>query len=320
MSNLIAILPERNSYVSITWQVNNFCNYRCSYCNEGNWSGKWRNEGLEEQLMPNLEKLIDHYRSLGYKDFKFFFSGGEPTLWKSLVPVMEYLKTKLGSNTSLGINTNFSRKPSWWYANYHLLDDVVASYHPEFVDDENYFLLAEFLQDKVNYLCLRMMVMEDRFEEILAVGERVRQLKNYNLEWVPLLKEMSTGAVPWEYTNPAITEFLSKNNFESKITVDKPSVSASFASIEQYNDGTVQSLNSNRLVAENRNFFKGWTCNVNESLFINPKGDVSAASCGQGPQLGNIFQTITFPSNSIICQKDYCHCGTDILITKKKNG
>lgn len=317
MSRLIAIKPLKDPYVSITWQVNNFCNYKCSYCNEGNWSGKYRNEGLEDVLLPNLEKLIAYYKSAGYKNFKFFFSGGEPTLWKSLVPVMKYLKDSLGNTVSLGINTNLSRKISWWEENYHYIDDVVASYHPEFANRENYFEIAEFLQDKVNYLCLRMMVMEDRFEEILDVGAQVRTLKNYNLEWVPLLKEMSTGAVPWTYENPAITEFLSKNNFESKTTIPKPSLSISFASAEHYSDGTIQPLNSNRLVAENRNFFKSWSCKVNESIFISPNGFMSAASCGQGPQLGNIFKEFIFPSDQITCKKDYCHCGTDILITKQ---
>jgi hypothetical protein len=45
---------------------------------------------------------------------------------------------------------------------------------------------------------------------------------------------------------------------------------------------------------------------------------MKAASCGQGPILGNVFSTFDINSQAVICQKDYCHCGTDILITKEK--
>ena len=319
MSDLIAIQPKNDPYVSITWQVNNFCNYRCSYCNEGNWSGTYTNENKLDVLLDNLQKIIDHYRFAGYVNFKVFYSGGEPTLWKGLIPVSEFLKKSLGDHVTLGINTNLSRKIGWWEKNYHLFDDVVASYHPEFANKNNYFEIAEFLQDKINYLCLRMMMVEEKFDEMVVLGNEFKsRLKNYNLEWVPLLNEMSIGAVPWEYNDPRITEFLSKNNFETNISIYKPKSKLSLASIEKYNDGTTKILNSNRIVAENKNFFKGWRCKVNEAIFISPSGSMKAASCGQGPMLGNIFSNFEITSESIICQKDYCHCGTDILITKEK--
>lgn len=317
MSKLIAIKPEVEPFVYTSWQVNNFCNYRCSYCNEGNWKGDYRNEGLDDVLLPNLTKLVAHFEARGYKNFRFYFSGGEPSVWRSLIPVCEHLKNMLGERVSLGINTNLSRKIRWWQDNYHYFDDVVASYHPEFADKDNYFEVAEFLQDKLVYLCLRMMVVEERFEELLSVGDEVRQrLKNYALEWVPLYEELSVGTVPWKYNNPEITKFFEKNNFETKFGMPKPIGNLNFTSKEYYDDGTSRSLNSNRLVAENKNFFKGWTCNVSESIFINPKGFMSAASCGQGPKLGNIFQMFDINADNIICGKDYCHCGTDILITK----
>lgn len=319
MPNLIAIRPAKDPYVSIIWQVNNFCNYRCSYCNEGNWSGKYKHDGEVAPLLANLDKLINYYQEQGYVNFKVFFSGGEPTLWKNLTPVMKFFKDRLDKNVTLGINTNLSRKISWWEENWFYIDDVVASYHPEFANKENFFEIAEFLQAKINYLCLRMMVVEELFDSILAIGDEVRQrLKNYNLEFVPLLKEMSTGAVPWTYTDPRITEFLNNHSFETKLTVPKPNLSIDISSTEHYDDGTSKVLNSNRIVAENRNFFKGWTCNVNESIFIGPSGTMSAASCGQGPVLGNIFTSFNFTQNNIVCQKEYCHCGTDILITKHK--
>ena len=68
---LIAIeAPE--PYLAVTWQVNNFCNYKCSYCNPGNWGGANRNDDNLELYLENLEKIIAKYEAKGYKYFKFF--------------------------------------------------------------------------------------------------------------------------------------------------------------------------------------------------------------------------------------------------------
>lgn len=317
MPNLIAIKPLEDPYISITWQVNNFCNYRCSYCNEGNWSGKYRNEDNLDALLANLDHIITYFQKYGYVNFKFFFSGGEPTAWKFLIPVINHLKSRLGIHITTGVNTNLSRSVNWWKEHYHLFNDVVASYHPEFAKEDHFFEIIDFLQDKLYYMCIRMMVLEEKFDEVVEIGTRFKsKLKNYNLEWVPLLDEMSIATKPWEYKNPEITEFLKNNNFETNISIDKPKLEIDTSSIEEYDDGTVKYLNSNRLIAENRNFFKGWKCNVNESIFISPSGKMTTASCGQGDTLGNIYSSFKLGLSSVICQKDYCHCGTDILITK----
>ena len=36
---LIAIAPMYSPYANITWQVSDFCNFKCKYCNPGNWAG-----------------------------------------------------------------------------------------------------------------------------------------------------------------------------------------------------------------------------------------------------------------------------------------
>ena len=74
-------------YLAVTWQVNNFCNFRCSYCNSGNWSGENKNDTDLVKYIANLKVIIDKYKSVGYNDFKFFFSGGEPTLWENFIPI-----------------------------------------------------------------------------------------------------------------------------------------------------------------------------------------------------------------------------------------
>ena len=51
---LIAIKPMQKPYVNITWQVSDFCNYKCSYCNPGNWAGKNKKDDGFEEIIANL--------------------------------------------------------------------------------------------------------------------------------------------------------------------------------------------------------------------------------------------------------------------------
>ena len=69
---------------------------------------------------------------------------------------------------------------------------------------------------------------------------------------------------------------------------------------------------------ERQNFFKGWKCYVDDALFINPRGEISSASCGVGNNHGNILDSdLTFDLKPVICSKQHCHCGTDIIIPKE---
>ena len=318
---LIAIRPVETPYINITWQVSDFCNFKCSYCNPGNWAGKnpKKNEPKDfDKIVDNLNIILTAQEARGYKGFKFFFSGGEPTVWPHLLPLIKWLKERL-DDPQIAINTNLSTSTNWWKENYHLFHDVVASYHIDFANTPRYLDNLIFLQDKVNYLCCRMMMQENRFDEVVEFGKRVKSiLQNYNLEWVPLFDDISVNVGPWQYSEPRMYEFFETHTFESQTKISKPNGSKwRTASKEVYESGTEQPLNGNRLVAERKNFFSGWKCYVDESLFINSTGYITAASCGQGPSLGNIYDTVTTVAEPVMCKKQQCTCGTDILITKE---
>ncbi len=322
---LVGIIPEKERYMNLVWQVSDICNFRCSYCNEGNWGGKSPN--LEtKKYIAFLDRVIKYYEKKGYKGFKFFFSGGEPTRWPPMLEIANYLHDRLEAPL-LAINTNLSSKPSWWEENYYLFQDVVGSFHVEFVNKERYLENALFLQDKVNYLALRLMMQKDRFQEIVDFSKILKsKLDNYNIEYAPILAELTSWAEPYQYDETWQMEFFKTHSFESQQKIPKTFKPFNIGhSKEIYSDINGMEyelpLNSNRLLAGNRNFFKGWKCWINESLFININGDISAATCGAHKNLGNINNDeIEFLEDAIICPKDYCSCGTDILITKTRPG
>jgi organic radical activating enzyme len=318
MSNLLKITPMAEPYATITWQVNNFCNFQCSYCNPGNWAGDNRNNGALDTYKQNVRNIFQQYQDRGYKYFKIFYSGGEPTHWENFIPLTEYLKEELGDSLTVAVNTNLSRPLRYWEQHYHLFDDIVASFHVEFSKKDRYIENAQFLCDKVDYLCTKMLMHEERFWEVKEFGERVRkEVPNYNLEWTPLFDEMSVNAGPWEYKDPAKVEFLEQAQFESVQTIPKPYRQNKAISNAHYDTG-IEPVNSNKIIAARQNFFSGWKCFVDDALFINPRGDISSASCGVGNNHGNILdKDLTFDLQPVICSKQHCHCGTDIIIPKE---
>ena len=254
-----------------------------------------------------------------------FFSGGEPCYWKPLIPVMDHILASGMSEVKFAVNTNLSSKMSWWEKNVHYFDDVVASYHPEFVDSDHYMQVYKFLSDKVNYLCGRMMMHEPTWDEVIDFSKRLKtemSEHNWRVEYVPIFEELSHTTRPYNYKNPEHKKFLETTNLEQDIKYNVPAKAEGMGSIEVYNDGSTQPINCNRLVAESKNFFKGWKCLIPmESIFINCEGKIDMGSCGVMPQVGNLYDPelqLDLP-DSIICPKSHCHCGTDIYITKYKD-
>lgn len=314
---LIAIEAPQ-PYLSITWQVNNYCNYRCSYCNPGNWGGNDINDGNLDRYLTNLEKIINRYRDAGYKNFKFFFSGGEPTAWRNFIPICEWLYNELPRAT-LAVNTNLSRPLAWWEKHHYLFDDVVASFHIEFANKKKYEENSIFLCDKVNYLSTKMLLHDERFWEVVEYGNYLKTvMPNYFLEWTPLFDEMTINTGPWHYDDPEKVKFINEHTTEIQQLKPKPAKRTTMtASFCKYDDNTQAVCNSNEVIVAKDNFFSGWECNVGDCIFINPVGEMSLASCGQGGHVGHILEYVErVGPRRITCAKEHCHCGTDIIIPK----
>ena len=314
---LIAIeAPE--PYLAVTWQVNNFCNFSCSYCNPGNWAGANPNNGNLDIYINNLKVIIDKYKAAGYKHFKFFFSGGEPTAWRNFIPICEFLRAE--TECTIAVNTNLSRPLAWWEKHHHLFDDIVASFHVEQAKKDRYIENSLYLCDKVNYISSKMLMHDERFWEVVEFGNSLKEiLPNYFIEWTPLYDELSHVTGPWKYNDPAKEEFFKTHTIEMQQTIPKPNKRAETSSYNRYDDGSTSSCNANELIVNNQNYFTGWECSVGDCIFINPIGEVSLASCGLGGNVGHILEDISnVGPKKIMCYKEMCMCGTDIIIPKIK--
>jgi organic radical activating enzyme len=321
MSELLEIAWSEDPVLFITWQTSDVCNYRCGYCNEGNWGGKQPNLSLAT-YQHNLSLILDQMKSRGYGKIKLFLSGGEPTHWQGMLPMLQWFRSLAHWQITVAVNTNLSRPTVWWERFYHHFDDVVASYHPEWVKHDTFLANAEYLSTRVNYLAVRMMMAESHWDAQLQRADEIyAALPNVTLEYVPILGEMSTSAQPYVYADPGKSAWLQQNNLRVKQTEPKPRNRVGGThTLERWADGTTQPVNSNRLAAERHNFFEGWHCDIGSSINIAINGDITLASCGQSGIIGNIgtdIGTVDLP-HSIRCAKHHCHCGTDICIPKRK--
>jgi organic radical activating enzyme len=320
MSKLVEIAWSEDPVLFITWQTSDVCNYRCSYCNEGNWGGVQPNQSVQI-YQHNLSLILHKMKSQGYAKIKLFLSGGEPTHWQGMLPMLQWFRGQAGWQTTVAVNTNLSRPMVWWERFYHHFDDVVASYHPEWVKHDTFLANAAYLSTRVNYLAVRMMMEESHWEAQLSRADQLyAALPNVYLEYVPILGEMSTAAVPYQYKDSSKAAWLAQTNLRIKQTEDKPRNRVGGThTVEIWADGTTQPVNSNRLAAERSNFFEGWRCDIGSSINIAINGDITLASCGQSGVIGNIgtgIDTDAWPV-SMTCAKHHCHCGTDICIPKR---
>jgi organic radical activating enzyme len=316
---LAAIWPVKQKYASITWQVNDVCNFSCSYCNPGNYSSKHKNIKTELYI-ENVKRMVEYFRNQGYESFRFFFSGGEPSIWPSLVPILQYIRKDI-PGALVAINTNLSRPLDWWKEHYTLFNDIVASYHVEFTDKDSYLENMLFLQDKMDYLVCRMLMHDERFQEVVDFTNVLKsKLDNYIIEYAPLLEMMTAHSVMHEYRDEWKREFLKAHTYEQQKKREKvpgvPSHNPAYSE-DVFADGTTGAHNSNRIVAEGKNDFRGWKCWINDAIHITPAGEIRVASCDMGGIIGNMnMRGIRFATGPVICQQERCNCGTDIGIRK----
>lgn len=322
MKDFKAIIPAKEKWVNLVWQVNDWCNFRCTYCSEWNWAGRNKNEDDIQLIVNTLEKIIIHYQERGFRYFKLFLSGGEPTFWSGIIPVVKKFRELVEwPGSCVGINTNLSKPVSWWEENHYLFDDVVASYHSEWTKDDKYIETFKYLQDKKNYLCSRIMMNKNDFDRCIAISDRIKsECDNYIIEYAPVYDELHPTTIPYHYDNPLHIDFIKTHTTErqQKIPIKKQPNYA-WARV-LYNDDTLEPIDTNKIIIDGKNFFKGWFCNIHESLHIHPNGNIQQASCGVGPYVGNIVkgEFNEASTQGVWCPKTHCHCAADFNISKAK--
>jgi hypothetical protein len=296
--------------VQIEWLLGNVCNYRCSYCVPELYSGTNRPPELNEALQF-FNTLDQHYGSVPKQ---LHISGGEPTLWKDLIPFIEGLTDDI----FLLITSNGSRTLNWWKRWKQVAQGKAAlslSFHPEYSSVDHFVELCNMLQDTVDVTVMNMLLpsyrhkyvelFERMAENDIKVHVRGKALRDWgNKQWSITYSDTDTTLLQMSYK-------------PKKVQLDKP------APNNLVLDGrTVDKTEFNQIITNRQNTFKGWYCCIgSKRMSIRTDGTVTAAECltGEKYEMGHISTGITYIPKGVICDTDVCGSAIEIKVPKHKH-
>jgi hypothetical protein len=97
--------------------------------------------------------------------------------------------------------------------------------------------------------------------------------------YAALFEELNPHSGMHHYEADWKREFIKNNSYVYKREVDFSFLNNTNKAYCEafYSDGKKQTLNATRLISGGENNFKGWKCWINDSIFINPAGDIQLA-------------------------------------------
>lgn len=300
---------DHNNSVKIEWNLGKRCNYDCSYCPSV----------IHDNYSPHtdinlLKQTVDKLCEIN-KNLRISFTGGEPTVHPQFNELIDYLNTKEKINY-ISVTTNGTRLRTWYYN--LTVNQFVFSVHFEY-DWEPIIekIISLYASDTPHEYKKSIVVhVMAHHKHMKAVKEAVRRLDFYSVPY-------NIRRVRWtEGDHDLFDDMKYDQNDLDWILENDSTVSANtLVYYKRDKDGDlVEQYHANDIIKHHLNQYKGWTCNAGlESLMINWDGDVHRATCRVGGSLGNIYHgSFIIPTDSIVCDRNYCTCAADIPLTKEK--
>ena len=282
------------AYIKVEWNLGKRCNYDCSYCPASIHDNSSPHTDIEI-----LKATVDKLMTLG-KPIRISFTGGEPTVHPKFRELLLYCNAVGVSWISVTTNGTL---PAEFYCALPV-NQLVFSVHFEYDWMRVCNTLLEVSAMSNISIIAQLMAHHDYMTEVKAVYGRLLVDKTpttiRRIRWTEgdhdLFDDMKYDQkdLDWILSNTATV---------------KPNCVI---------DGGAKELHANDVIKLHLNQFKGWSCNAGlESLMINWDGDVHRATCRVGGSLGNIYDgSFNTPTDSVICDRNYCTCAADIPLTK----
>lgn len=321
--NIVSIQDNQPNFLQIYYDLSNICNYKCWYCFPGS------NEGTDPWPDPNIVKenivhLVKYYKENSkIKVVEINFIGGEPTLWKHLGEVAEYIKTHVDCRVCM--LTNGSRTLRWWHKYSKYFDNIGISVHHERADIDHLIEVGNILyKNKINFNTAVLMDHKNWNKcidivnklcdsknkwTVIAKAVHINGVNYYNREQIEYLKDQVKRAPQWFWY------LCNYNGIRKKFKVT------------QEDGKSFTTKNPNYFSMHKLNYFKGWQCTLGVNfLFISKDGKITG-SCGQKlyglDYYFNIkdkdFRNKFNPKIvDVICEQNICCCSGEAALTKRK--
>jgi len=301
---ILSIDRDVSDLTIIDWVLGNYCNFKCTYCFPNANTGTDRVPRLDDVLKRNVYHLIEEIDAVGKQRIVFNFGGGEPTLYRDIVQLMDFLRP-FGE---IGFVSNGSRTVRWWKQNLQYIDHVLLSYHSEYTDLEHMAKVIECIKDEVG-LRVHVMVNPKLFDKCIdAYSTLSDRFSDVNFQ----LKTLRENGRVIEYS-PQQDEII-KDNIHQPLM--KPSCKVNC-------DGEIFDLQLHHM-KNLRGTFTGYRCYAHHDFIqIDSRGFIGTMSCGQNfTKKSNIYlksfvDNFILPKYSISCEQDICGC-IGLLCSRKE--
>jgi organic radical activating enzyme len=299
-------VDARKSLLFVDWSLNNYCNYRCSYCPPHLHSG-----GIEGPELYQVVRLIKQISEGSPKPWKHFqFTGGEPTVYKYIGRALDLVKAQ---GHTAGLISNGSRSVSWWLDHESLIDEVTLSFHIEMADRRHFLNVIEHIESSIN-THVNIAMLPDRFDECVNFANLIAaNFEKVSITLKPLLIDFKTQLYPYNAHQRLLLQTYGWPNRH-------PTERAKGHMLVTFSDGRREKLKASRLVALNYNSFLGWSCDIGlELICVKSSGEIYRGVCREGGQLGSVAEGIKYiPDAPVTCQRSICNCLADISVSKRK--
>jgi MoaA/NifB/PqqE/SkfB family radical SAM enzyme len=292
---------DAKNFIKIFWNLTNTCNYNCDYCNPiyKNGTYKWLNN---DDYYAFIDNLATHFIS---KAISIQFTGGEPTINKNFLSLMEYCNNKL-PHAYLETYTNGTKNLTWWKKAIKYLDVVHLSVHSQYdtfkIKDLIYFLLDNGLQ----FLACTVMDDKRHHEKVLKIWEELDTIRHENL-FVFLKQLHNSHGYPdlgsnYDELDKQLIQCITFNNLKRILAHPTAIVVSHYPAI-------LKQQNKIKLL-ENSHFnknLKGWMCHAGYTSFQTDwKGNIIRCASNK-TSVGNIFNQsfdpLTRPQS---CEANLC--------------
>ena len=311
--------PNRKDFLAINWLLTNACNYRCSYCDEHIHDGSI--PPLDKEVIKDFIKAIT--QKIAPKKVFFEFNGGEVTYYPG---IEELFKTIKDSNSFCGIISNGSRPLKWWKENLVFLDSILLSFHHEFSDRDHFLNLLELIgsHPKIK-IHINIMMDPKNFDFCLETARIFKRHSTASLSLQRLLEnhnKENESLYPYsEEQKLQMAQIKSEKFIGRSLKMIFKSSPIEFRGLMKkvYADKKEEATPADYLITNGESRFKNWSCMAGvENLAIDWDGKIYRGQCQEGGSLGQVGQD--FDPNlvkPILCQRDFCYCGFDLLCEKK---
>jgi len=300
---------------SVSWILGRFCNYNCSYC----WPYA-RSDRIDHQSLEVYTNTVDQIKKQanqnGFTQFHWSFSGGEPTAYKQLIDLVNYIECDQRSDyQSIHMTTNLSPGSKWW-KNWCgktaglQRRSVTASFHDEFAREQEFGDKCLQLMYETVGVTINQVMVPEKFWELYERCERFHK-RGINVTLKPQ-SDPTASSIVSGYTDEMIN--IMQTGFPQTIE------GTDYYQIALYDEQKNEYLfdQAERFNAYGFNQFQGWTCNSGYQSVIIRGNEVKRSYSCHDAVLGNIIDGFELFKSPQPCITSSCVSSADSKIPKQK--